>query len=182
MTNINFDYHKFVDSKLASDGFKIVLIDRSYMNENLSSIKHFVNIIRNEFKKVYGWEEENDEYFLNPLVDKWKYSYDIINNSGIICMLSINSRYNECIHLHTVLVKKEYRNSGLSKYMLLKTAVTAYENDINKLELYCQKNNNGALILYLRMGFKIETIRNNMDILLTSDSLSTAELCYKSIS
>ncbi len=181
MTNINFDYHKFVESKLALNGFKIVLVDKDYMSENLTAVKLFVNTIRKEFNTIYGWEEENDEYFLNPLVDKWKYSYAILNNKGNICMISINSRYSNRIHLHTVLVKKEYRKSGLSKFMLLKTAITAYENNINKLELYCQNNNNGALILYLKMGFEIEAIRNNKDILLISDSSNTLKLCYNSI-
>lgn len=174
------DYHRFIESALKEKNLRMVRITKEYMNENLPEIMEFVNKIRNEFKSLYGWEKENKEYFLNPLVDKFKYSFVITDSLGSPCMISINSRYNDRIHLHTVLVKKEYRGSGLSKHMLLKTAETAIENGIPKIELYCQKTNTGALILYLRSGFEIESIRNNKDILLLADSEKTRKLCYES--
>jgi ribosomal protein S18 acetylase RimI-like enzyme len=174
------DYHRYIDSVLEEKNLRIVRITKEYMNENLYDIMEFVNKIRNEFKNLYGWEKENKEYFLNPLVDKWKYSFVITDSHKSPCMISINSRYSDRIHLHTVLVKKEYRGSGLVKHMLLKTAETAIENGIPKIELYCQKTNIGALILYLRSGFEIDSIRNNKDLLLVADSEKTRKFCYDS--
>jgi ribosomal protein S18 acetylase RimI-like enzyme len=174
------DYHKYIDIVLKEKNLKIVRITKEYMNENLNGIMDFVNEIRFEHKNLYGWEKESKEYFLKSLVDKWKYSFIIIDSLERPCMISINSRYNDRIHLHTVLVKKEYRRSGLSKYMLLKTAETAIDSSIPKIELYCQKNNTGALILYLRSGFEIDSIRNNKDILLLADSEKTRNICYES--
>jgi ribosomal protein S18 acetylase RimI-like enzyme len=173
MTVFDINYHKLVDSKLAMNGFKIILITEKFMRDNLTDIMSYVNEIRREFKDIYGWKEESKDYFLNPLVDKWKFSFAILDSSDNICMISINSRYIDKIHLHTVLVKNEYRKLGLSKYMLLKTAETAVDNGIYKLELFCQKNNTGALLLYLKMGFEIESIRDNNDLLLISDSVIT---------
>lgn len=177
----SINYHEFVTVNLADIGYKIVLITKELMDKRLDDFMKFVNSIRKEHETIYGWKEESKEYFLNPLVDKWKFSFAILNNSDNLCMISINSRYEDRIHLHTVLVKNKYRKSGLSKYMLLKTAETAIDNNINKLELYCQKNNNRALILYLKMGFEIESIRDKNDILLISESEKTRNICFDSL-
>ena len=170
------NFHEFVRGNLADIGYRMVLITNELMDKRLDDFMNFVNSIRKEHFAIYGWKEESQEYFLNPLVDKWKFSYAIVNNSDELCMISINSRYEDRIHLHTVLVKNKFRNLCLSKYMLLKTAETAIDNNIRKLELYCQKNNNGALILYLKMGFEIESVRNNNDLLLVSDSEKTRNI------
>lgn len=181
MSITDIDYHKFIDSKLAEKSYKIVLITEKFMTDNLIDVMNFVNNIRNEYKDIYGWEKENKEYFLNPLVDKWKFSFAILDNSDNLCMVSINSKYKDRIHLHTVLVKNEFRKLGLSKFMLLKTAETALENDVYKLDLFCQKNNTRALLLYLKMGFEIESVRDNKDLLLLSDSEKTRNMCFESM-
>ena len=89
------DFHDFVDYKLNEIDLKIHLITEEIMKRRLYDFKDFINSIRREFSELYNWNEENESYFLNPLIDKWKYSFAIVDNIENLCFVSFSSVYGE---------------------------------------------------------------------------------------
>ena len=181
MTDINTVHIAEIEEKLKNSGFTISILNKSLMTDKLPEIMDLVNGVRLEYSSKYCWTEEKPEYFLKDIPGKWKYSFAVFDKSGKICMVSINSLYDTSIHFHAVYTGKKFRSLNLTKFVLLKTADAALKNSIPKLELYCQKNNTSAIILYLKTGFEINSIRNNKDILLTADPISVFENCLRMI-
>ena len=65
----------FIDRALEEKGFTIKLITQNYIYFNIEKIMNFVNSVFTEFSEQYGWKSESKEYFLNPLNQKFKYSF-----------------------------------------------------------------------------------------------------------
>lgn len=169
MENIKIDYHTFVDNKLAENGLKIVRITEDLMVNRLDDFFNFVNGIRKEYESVYGWKQESREYFLNPLDNKWKYSFVVMNNKEDLCFVNFSSVYGKIIHNHCTYARKENRNLNIAKLHNIKLCQTGIDNGFTRQEGYWPKNNNGSIILFLKMGWKIENIRNNDDLFMTAD-------------
>jgi hypothetical protein len=166
-TGINF--HEFVDSALAKNGFKIVLISKQVMESRIDDIMSFVNSIRNEHFEVYGWKEESREYFLNPLNDKWKYSFMILNQKDEICFLNFSSVYDKIIHNHCTYARKDTRGFNFAKLHIIKLCQTGLDNGFTHQEGFWPKSNNGSIILFLKMGWKIQNIRNDQELFMIAD-------------
>ena len=56
------------------------------------------------------------------------------------------------------IVKKEYRNNGYSSLLFYKII---NKNNYKNITLEVSKNNNVAINLYIKLGFKIVAIRKN---------------------
>jgi len=148
----DIDFHKFVNENLEKHGFKVQLITKDLMLERLDDFMNFVNNIRLECKNLYGWETETREYFLKDMVDKWKYSHVITDKDDCVAFINFSSVYGNRLHTHCFYAGKNTRNLNLAKLHMIKLAQTGLENGYTKQGGYWPKNNNGSIILYLRMG------------------------------
>ena len=175
----NINYHDFVDSHLNYNGFKIVLITEEVMNSRIDDIMEFVNSIRREHNPVYGWKEETREYFLNPLVDKWKYSFIILNGKDEICFLNFSSVYDKIIHNHCTYARRDTRGFNFAKLHIIKLCQTGLDNGFTHQEGFWPKSNNGSIILFLKMGWKIQNIRNDEDLFMIADLEKVRDQTYK---
>ena len=183
MSDVSF-YDDFVDNSLMCRGLCIKPISQLTMQSRLNEIMGFVNSIRVEYNKAYGWKPENKEYFLNPLNQKFKYSLLIENiQTKEICLVNFTSIYINILHTHGTYVSKNYRNQDLAKYHMLKICNMAIANGIQMQEGYWPKHNNGSIILHLKMGWRIEEIRKNgTQLYMKADNKEVRDNVYKMLS
>lgn len=165
----NINFHKFTEDRLAKNGFRIVLISKELMENRLHDFMGFVNGIRFEHKDLYGWEAEREEYFLNGLVDKWKYSFTILNNKNEVCFVNFSSVYDRIIHNHCTYARTDTRKFNFAKLHIIKLCQTGLDNGFTHQEGFWPKNNNGSIILFLKMGWQIDSLRNNKELFMIAD-------------
>jgi len=163
------DFHRFVSDKLMENGFRILLITRDLIEERLDDFMDFVNGIRTEHKSLYGWSAEPEEYFLNGLTNKWDFSFTIVNDNDELCFVNFSSVYGNIIHNHCTYAGKNTRGFNFAKLHIIKLCQTGLDNGFNSQEGFWPKNNNGSIILFLKMGWEIQTIRNNKELFMTAD-------------
>ncbi len=163
------DFHAFVDGKLAENGFRIALVTKELMDKRIDDIMVFVNGIRTEYKEQYGWKEEPREYFLNGLKDKWKYSFIVLNQNDGICFINFSSVYDKVIHNHCTYAGKETRSFNFAKLHIIKLCQTGLDNGFTHQEGFWPKNNNRSIILFLKMGWEIQSLRNNKELFMIAD-------------
>lgn len=173
------DFHSYVDKQLASTGFRIIRITEELMKVRIDDFISFVNKIRKEHGKLYGWKEENREYFLNPMKHKFKYSYAIINSKDEICFLNFSSVYDEVMHYHFAYAREDTRGLNLSKLHFLKLCQICLEDGFTRFEAFWPKNNNNSIILYLKMGWQIESLRNDKDLFMVADIENVRNRTYE---
>lgn len=166
-TKINF--HKFLDDKLGEKGFRICNANEEFVKARLNDLMDFVNGIIREYSKEYGWTPVNEQFFLNPMIDKWKYSFVILNNTDEICFLNFSSVYGEIIHNHCTFARKDTRGLNFAKLHIIKLCQTGIDNGFTFQEGYWPKNNNRSIILFLKMGWQIESIRDDKELFMTAD-------------
>ncbi len=178
MDNNSSYYHEFVSGKLAENGFRIVLINHELMSARTDDFMKFVNDIRKEHETVYGWKQESREYFLNPLVDKWKFSFTIMNEKDELCFVNFSSVYDKVIHNHCTYARKDTRNFNFAKLHIIKLCQTGLDEGFTYQEGFWPKTNNGSIILFLKMGWKIDSIRNNKELFMTADLEKVRDKTY----
>jgi len=166
------NYHKFVDDELLKKDLVIREITQSYMQLKLEQIMVFVNNIRKEHSNLYGWQPESKEYFLRELDKKWDFSFSIekiIN--GEIIFIALTSVYDQALHLHCAYASREYRNLQLAKLHMIKSCQKGLDLGFRKHEGYWPKNNNGSIMLYLKMGFQIvDVCKNGQQLFMIADN------------
>lgn len=165
----SINFHEFVTGKLAENGYKIVLITKELMDKRLDDFMKFVNDIRKEHEAVYGWKEEKKEYFLNALVDKWKFSFTVMNENDELCFVNFSSVYDKIIHNHCTYARKDTRRYNFAKLHIIKLCQTGLDEGYTHQEGYWPKTNNGSIILFMKMGWQIENIRNNEELFMKAD-------------
>jgi len=174
-------YNNLVNESLQKLGLRIRLIDSTLITSRLNDIMHFVNGVRMEYADAYGWEPESEAYFLNPMVRKFEFSYiieEIKNNN--ICFLNFSSVYNDFLHLHCAYGSKTFRGANLAKCNHLIVCNSAIDSGIYKQDAYWPKHNNGSIILFLKMGWKIEDIRKNgTQLYMIADNTTVRNNIYK---
>ncbi len=163
------EFHKFVDNKLAENDFRIVLITEELMKKRIGDFMDFVNSIRKEYKELYKWKEESEDYFLNGLKDKWKFSFTILNDKDEPCFVNFSSVYGDIIHNHCTYARKDTRGFNFAKLHIIKLCQTGIDEDYTYQEGYWPKNNNGSIILFLKMGWEIQSIRNNNELFMIAN-------------
>lgn len=174
------DFHKFVDEKLMAEGLQIVLLNKEIVEQRIDDYLKFINSVRNEYKIVYGWKDESKEYILNGLIDKWKYSYSIINKKNELLLINFSSLYGgNTVHMHFTYAARNSRNMDLGKLHMLKLCQTAIDNNVHLMEGFFPKYNSGSIILHLKMGWKIETMRNNFELLIQAVPEECLSKTYK---
>jgi hypothetical protein len=176
-SKINF--HKFVDEQLAVNGFKITLITEEFMKKRIDDFMTFINSIRCEYKDLYGWKEESKEYLLNGLNDKWKYSFSVMNEEEELCFVNFSSVYGDIIHNHCTYAKKNFRNFNFAKLHIIKLCQTGIENGFTHQEGYWPKNNNASIILFLKMGWEIQSIRNDKELFMDANLVKVRNRTYE---
>jgi hypothetical protein len=175
----NIDFHKFVDQKLAEKGFRIVHADGEFVNSRVGDLVNFVNEIVTEYGEAYHWKPVGEEFFLNPMVDKWKYSFVILNEKQEICFLNFSSVYGNIIHNHCTFARKETRGLNFAKLHIIKLCQTGIDNGFTHQEGYWPKHNNGSIILFLKMGWQIEKVRDNIELFMTADLVKVRNQTYE---
>jgi hypothetical protein len=175
----SINIHKFIDDELEAKGFKIKLVTKELVETRIEDFMTFVNNIRTEYKEAYGWSNEPKEYFLNGLVDKWKYSFVIMNKNDEIRVLNFASVYGKNLHLHFLYAHRETRSLNLGKLHMLKMYQTGLDNGITSLECFWPKHNNGSIVLFMKMGWKIELIRNNTDLFMLAEMEEVRNKVYQ---
>ena len=175
------DFHSYIDSSLAEKKLKIKLITEDFMKKRVDDFMKFINGIRNEYKNEYNWKEENKEYFLSGLNDKWKYSFTIVDENENLCFVNFSSVYDDIIHNHCTYAKKECRSMGLAKYHMIKLCQTGIDNGFNYQEGYWPKSNNSSIILFLKMGWEVQSIRNNHDLFMIANLVKVRNQTYELI-
>ena len=139
----------------------------------------YVNDIRIEHSAAYGWKEVDEQFFLNPMVDKWKFSFVILNKKDEICFLNFSSVYGDIIHNHCTYAGKETRGLNFAKLHIIKLCQAGIDNGFTHQEGYWPKHNNGSIILFLKMGWQIEKIRDNIELFMTADLLKVRNQTYE---
>ncbi len=175
----NVDFHSFVDKRLAENGFRISLITEDLMNYRIDDFMSFVNSIRIEYHDLYGWNEEKKEYFLNPLHDKWKYSFAILNAEDEICFVNFSSVYGKIIHNHCTYARRDTRNFNFAKLHIIKLCQTGLDNGFTHQEGYWPKKNNGSIILFMKMGWEIEDLRNKQELFMIAELQKVRNKTYE---
>lgn len=165
----SINFHEFVSGKLAENGYKIEHITKEMMDTRLDDFMMFVNDIRKEHEGVYGWKQEKREYFLNPLNNKWKFSFTIVNDKDELCFVNFSSVYDKIIHNHCTYARSDTRNFNFAKLHIIKLCQTGLDNGFTHQEGFWPKHNNGSIILFMKMGWKIENIRNNEELFMIAD-------------
>ena len=172
------DIHEFVSARLAENGYKIVLVTKELMETRLPDFMKFVNDIRKEHEAVYGWKEEKKEYFLNPLDNKWKFSFTVTNEKDELCFVNFSSVYGDIIHNHCTYARKDTRRFNFAKLHIIKLCQTGLDEGFTHQEGFWPKTNNGSIILFLKMGWQIENIRNNEELFMIADLLKVRNRTY----
>ena len=163
------DFHRFVNEQLFARNCKIIRITREFMLNRIEDIMDFVNSIRLEYRDQYDWQPEHREYFSRELIDKWKFSFAVVNESNTFYLINFSSVYDNIIHNHCTYILKSKRNLDLAKIHMLELCQTGIDNGFTKQEGYFPKNNNGSIALHLKMGWEIISLRNNKDLLMQAD-------------
>ena len=151
------------------------------MKTRLSDFMAFVNGIRREYRELYEWQEENEQYFLDGLVDKWKYSFSIMNDNDDIFFVNFSSVYGDVLHNHCTYAHRDTRNLNFAKLQIIKLCQTGLDNGFRYQEGYWPKNNNRSIILFLKMGWQIESIREGSQVLMKADLEKVRNQTYELI-
>lgn len=176
-SKINF--HEFIDTELGKKGYKIAAVTKEMMHDRLRDFSGFVNNIFSEYAKEYKWKPVDDNFFLNPMNDKWKYSFTIMDMNDKIHFLNFSSVYDDHIHNHCTFAGKESRGKDFAKFQILKLCQTGLDNGFTYQEGYWPKNNNRSIILFLKMGWRITHIRDDQELGMTAELEKVRNITYE---
>ncbi len=98
---------------------------------------------------------------MNPLKDKFKYSFCILDSNNEIRFVDFASISDNKINNHFVFASKNTRGMNLAKYHIIKLSQTGLDNGYTEQIGYFSKKNNRSIILFLRMGYEISHIRED---------------------
>jgi hypothetical protein len=174
------DFHRFVDDELLVNGFRVCRITNEYMIARLDDIMSLVNGTRTEYASSYGWNVEPREYFLNGLDRKWDFSFAVeAISTGTLCFVSLSSVYGDILHIHCAYAAGKYRGASLGKLLNIKLCQAGLDAGFSRIEGYWPKQNNGSIILFLRMGWHIEDLRKQgTQLLLVADLMKARNQTY----
>ncbi|MBZ0202757.1 MAG: hypothetical protein K8I03_07060 [Ignavibacteria bacterium] len=158
------DFHKFINMGLQQNGNRIVPVTAELMENRLNDFMGFVNGVFAEYAEVYKWKPVDEKFFLNPLKDKWKFSFTILDEKDNIHFLNFSSVYVDHIHNHCTFAGKSSRGKNFAKYHILKLCQAGLDAGFTYQEGYWPKNNNRSIILYLKMGWQITHIRDEQEL------------------
>lgn len=139
---------------------------------------------RKDIERINKWRNDREiiSYlgapyrFINIDVDEnWYDNYIKNRNSTIRCAITIENNdeiiglvtlanidyINRCAELH-IMIGKEYQNKGAGKYAVENIINYAFNDlNLNRVELSVLENNERAIGLYNKIGFKVEGVKRN---------------------
>ena len=127
----------------------------------------------------FGWEPEEKEYFLNPMDRKYSYSFLIEDVNKKILMATFVSVYGDIIHSHCTYTSSGNRSLGLAKLVVMGYCLLGIKDGFKKWGGWFPKINNGSLILFLRLGVKIESMRDNTHLYASGDLKEMVDRAYE---
>jgi hypothetical protein len=89
--------------------------------------------------------------------------------------------YGNIIHNHCTYARKDTRNFNLAKLHIIKLCQTGLDNGFTHQEGLWPKTNNKSIILFLKMGWQIESIRNNKELFMIADLEKVRNQTYELI-
>ena len=119
--------------------------------------KYIEQIIEIE-KEAFGVEGGVDEWVLKPIIRYGKVHVLIIEKEVIGVAEYIRDFDGDEIFLYGFSIKKEYRKCGYGKKLLEESVKIFRKNKIKKIGLTAALENNEAINLYNKIGFKKEKI------------------------
>ncbi len=174
------NYHAFVDEELGKMGLKMELISEDLMRKDLRKFSKFINDSFEEYYEIYRWRKHaDDDYLLNPLTDKFKFSFCIKDSNDNLVLADFASVTDGKINHHIIFTAKEYRGKNLAKYHSIKLCQTALENNYKELIGYFSRKNNRSIILHLKLGYEISHIREDGLIIGYGDIETVLKNAYK---
>ncbi|GEM_PF-1096012 len=174
------DYHEFVDRNLEEFGMRIELITEDLMKKNIRKFSKFVNDAFAEYYQQYKWRKyADDNYLLNPLKDKFKFSFCIFDSDEEIRFLNFTSVLDGKLNNHLTFASKNTRRMNLAKYHIIKLCQTGLDCGYEKQVGYWPKINNGSIILYLRMGWEAASIKDDGILIMQADNAEVIRRAYK---
>lgn len=108
----------------------------SVVNSNFSNLFNLKALIDSSYDYVYGYYDEND----------------------LVGFIHITKLY-ETMDIVNIVVEEKFRNRGIGNFLI--EYVIKLFNDIESIMLEVNENNNAAISLYEKNGFKIINKRNN---------------------
>jgi hypothetical protein len=173
------DYHKFVDAGLEQLGMRILLVTEDLLKENIRKFSKFINDGYKEYYDVYKWREHaDDEYLMNPLQDKFKFSFCILDTNENIRFINFTSVVEGKLNNHFTFASKDTRSMNLAKFHMIKLCRTGVDNGYAQQVGYWPKNNNRSIILYLKLGWQISYIREDGLLIMLADNALIAKNAY----
>lgn len=110
--------------------------------------------ISNGMFLAYTSEKAVKDFIKNSFV------YLILEEKKVVGSFAYTRETKDLVHIHELIVASEFRGKGYGtqaiKYLLDKVA------DVKKVALVTHPYNTGAIKLYLKLGFRIETWKENM--------------------
>jgi GNAT superfamily N-acetyltransferase len=176
------NYHEFVDTELKKLGLRIELITEDIMKRDIRKFSEFINAAFAEYYEVYKWRKHaDDDYLLNPLIDKFKFSFCIRDSDDNLVLVDFASVVDNRINHNFVFTAKKHRGRNLAKYQFIKLCQTALDNGYREQVRYFSKKNNGSIILHLKMGFEISHIKDDGLLVATADNARIIENTYNAL-
>lgn len=175
--------NQIINSFLISNNLDLIQINEEFLKSNLKQIKTFVNNINSEHKEKYKWASLDDEYFVNPLVNKFNFSFLLKDNkTSKIVFVNFSSQYNDLIHLHFCYCHPNYRGKNLARIIMLNLTSVAKQYNFMKINGNWPVNNKGSLILFMKLGFMInDLIKNKTQVVMEAQVNDLQENLIKSL-
>lgn len=172
-------YHKFVDEGLNRLGMRIQLITEDLMRENIRKFSKFINNGYAEYYNVYKWRKStDDEYLMNPLKDKFKFSFCIMDSADEIRFINFTSVIEGKLNNHFTFASKNTRGFNLAKYHMIKLYRTGLDNGYTHQLGYWPKNNSRSIILYLKLGWQISYIKEDGLLIMMAEHAQIVSNAY----
>lgn len=123
--------------------------------------KKYIDQIIDVEKEAFGLNGGIDEWILKPIIRYGKVFVLVIEDEVIGIAEYIRDFDGDEIFLYGFSIKKEYRKCGYGKKLLEESIKVFRKNKIKKLGLTVSLENEEAIELYKKLGFKMEEILKN---------------------
>jgi ribosomal protein S18 acetylase RimI-like enzyme len=128
-------------------------LTKDIVRENIATLIE----ISKQFENDY-WELD---HYLSDYNRKWELSYvAFINNN--ICGFNIVSEKAESLHIHRIVISKEYQNYGIGRLFMEQTIVDARKIGKEAITLKVEKPTENTLKFYRKFNFEITGKRGEM--------------------
>lgn len=115
-------------------------------------MQYLVNIDANTLGEA--WTADN---FTSELPGKWDFSFFSMSDYKKISGFLIASRKKESIHIHRLVVAKDFQAKGIGKQLVEAILRKTTLGKLNRVTLKVSRNNVPAISFYKKLGFRVYT-------------------------